>query len=526
MRYATSFSFTVNPSFLILEELYSNSYYIILTLEVKMVSDLSTFQKHYENQEKRLDETRLFQKAALSALYHDKWASRSIKVEGLKGFEGLRELPFTEPNDIRLAWENHPIEDIILTKNVAVWHCTSGSMGKKKWIPWSYNDYTLSRLEIGKLLFETGLKPDDIMLSITLPAPFISGSLPYRILESSGSIGYPIEQIITAPTSMQEVFELLVKRQPTVMLSTPSLALRIAEEIGKRTPSILKKLAEEKKSLKIKLGSFITRLVSIKPRHIFKKLRIGFFTAESLDPYRSMLQDLWGLEAFDLYGFTEGFGVGYECSEHNGLHFPSLNCILEIIPESELKKEENNPDYAPKTVLLSEAEKGLTGELVVTDFKEALPLIRYRIRDLVKTVQTDECSCGCFSPKLKVLGRSDDIVNMGVIRFSSTSINQVLKSDMKNGKVDKWGIYISRKGYKPLLKLRIQPSEVKDEKLFREEIFSNLLNIEAFKTGFEAGLFILEPFEFTDQLNLEVIGQGKTRLIRYSPDYNKPLNRD
>ncbi|MEM2907409.1 MAG: AMP-binding protein, partial [Candidatus Odinarchaeota archaeon] len=289
--------------------------------------NLSSFQKHYENQERRLNETKLFKKASRSALYKDKWSGKNLKLDALKGFESLKKLPFIDSNDLRTVWENHPAEEIILTRNVALWHCTSGSMGKKKWIPWSYKDYSMSRTEIGKILFETGLKPEDIMLSITLPTPFISGSLPYRVLESSASIGHPIEQIITSPTSMQDSFGLLMKRQPTVLLSTPSLVLRIAEEIASRAPSILKSIAKEKGSLKLKLGSTLTKIISIKPKQVFKKLRLGFFTAESLDPYRSALQDLWGLEAFDLYGFTEGFGVGYECSEHNGLHFPSLNSV-------------------------------------------------------------------------------------------------------------------------------------------------------------------------------------------------------
>ncbi|MEM2907410.1 MAG: hypothetical protein QW739_04975, partial [Candidatus Odinarchaeota archaeon] len=126
--------------------------------------------------------------------------------------------------------------------------------------------------------------------------------------------------------------------------------------------------------------------------------------------------------------------------------------------ESELEKESREPGYKPEAVLLSEAEKNLTGELVVTDFKESLPLIRYRIRDLVKIVQVDECICGNICPKLKILGRVDDIINLGIIRFSTISVNEILKSNMVNGRVDKWEIYISRKNYKPLLKLTIHGS--------------------------------------------------------------------
>ncbi|MHA1665083.1 MAG: phenylacetate--CoA ligase family protein [Candidatus Njordarchaeales archaeon] len=475
-----------------------------------------------------MNKTSLLKKAFKSALYHEKWKKHGVDVESLRGYEGLRKIPYSSADDLREAWEKYPIEDIILTKNVGIWHCTSGSMGKKKWVPWTYNDYYMNMADLMKEIFNMGtedalLRPDDIIFSIVLSAPFISGSLPYRILESTGRMGMPIEQIVMSPEYVEDSFNLLLKRQPTVIISTPSLVLRMAEEIAENTPKVLKKMAKETGSKKLRIASALTKIKKIKPKRVFNKLRLGFFVAEHLDPYRKAIEDLYGIEAFDLYGFTEGFGAGVECREHDGLHFPSANCILEIIPQSELEKEAKDPDYIPEAILLSEAEKGLVGELVVTDFKEALPLVRYRVRDLVKVVAVDECSCGQKSPRLKILGRTDDVINLGVIRFSSYIINQLLSGPFSHGSINKWEIYISRKGFKPKLTLRVEPEFVKNEEKFKKEIFNKLYSFNVFKLGFDNGLFIFDDIQFVSNLKLEIIGQGKSRRIRYDPNFLKPV---
>lgn len=484
---------------------------------------MSKFQEHYQNQEDKLNKTQLFQRAYKSILYRELWEKRKIDASTLTGFKGLSKLPFSSADDLRRVWKEHSIEEIILTKTVGVWHCTSGSMGNKKWLPWTYNDYNLSRNDIGKVLFRF-LEPNDIAMSILLPAPYISGSVPYRILESTGSLGHPIEQIVMSPDFVRDSFSLLLKRQPTVLMCTPSLALRMAEEIARNTPQVLKRQAELKKSAKLKIASIITKIKQIKPKRVFKNLRVGFFLAESLAPFRKVIEDQFGLEAFDIYAFTEGFGAGYECHEHNGLHFPSLNCILEIIPEKELEKEEKNPDYLPQTLLLSEAEKGVKGELVITDFKEALPLVRYRVRDLVEVIATDGCGCGAEAPRLKILGRTDNIINLGVIRFSTIIIDQLLRKEFKEGGIHDWKMVISREGFKPKLTLSIEPESIMDEEKFKQEIFARLYSFDVFKIGYDSELFVFDEIQFVDKLELEIVGQGKTKRVKYAPEFFKEVS--
>ncbi|MHA1355878.1 MAG: phenylacetate--CoA ligase family protein [Candidatus Heimdallarchaeota archaeon] len=362
---------------------------------------MSEFDKMYKTHIEHIDKSNLIQRAYKSALYH---------------YNGLSQLPYTDASDLRETWDNHSVEDIILTEKVGFWYTTSGSMGNKKWIPWTYNDYDKAGVALAEIIMNY-LTPNDRVLTVVLPPPFISGTTPFKLLENTGKMGTPLEVLAFAPDFLQDGFGLLMKRKPTALICTPSFAVRIADEIAINTPKLLEARAKQENKALLKVAAAVTKLKKIYPKNIFKEMKIGIFGGEKLDPFRKILEDKWGIEAFDAYAFTEGFSGGFECSEHNGLHFPSRNGIIEIIPEKELEKEEKDPTYQPEAIILTEAEEGLIGELVLTDFKEAMPMLRYRVHDRVKIVASEGCTCKFTSPRLKILGRTDGIINMGVIRL-------------------------------------------------------------------------------------------------------------
>lgn len=483
-----------------------------------MLKDMSEFQKLYQKHEKRLDDSQHLQRAYKSALYHERWKKRNINVKELKGYKGLKEVPFTSANDLRIAWENHSVEDLILTETVGFWYTTSGSMGNKKWIPWTYGDYKLAGVSTAHILMNT-LSPTDRVLTIVLPPPFISGTMPFKLLENTGNLGTPIEILAFSPEYVQDGFGLLLKRSPTAIVGTPSITLRMADEVAINTPKILKARAEMEKSMKLRVAAFATKLKKIYPKNIFKDMKYGFFGGESLDPFRKAIEDKWGLEAFDVYAFTEGFGGGYECKEHNGMHFPSHHAIVEIISDKELEKEENDPEYHPDAILITEAEKGLTGELVLTDFKEALPMIRYRVRDAVKIIATDDCSCGEDSVRLKIIGRTDSVINLGLIRLSAIIFDQLLRKEFKNGKVKLWEVFVSREKYKPKITLTVEPEFTNNEEEFKKELFESLHGFDLFQRGYDNGLFVFDEIKIVSELKHEVYGQGKSRLVRYHQNF-------
>jgi phenylacetate-CoA ligase len=152
--------------------------------------------------------------------------------------------------------------------------------------------------------------------------------------------------------------------------------------------------------------------MDIKPSQL--KLKSGIFGAEPWsENMRRDLENRLEINAFDIYGLSEimGPGVAIECPEKEGLHLFEDNFIVEII----------NPDTGE---VLPPGEKG---ELVLTTIsKEALPMIRYRTRDLSSLI-SEPCPCGRTHIRMnKVLGRSDDMVIIRGVNVFPSMVESVL----------------------------------------------------------------------------------------------------
>lgn len=120
-----------------------------------------------------------------------------------------------------------------------------------------------------------------------------------------------------------------------------------------------------------------------------------------------------GVKAYNSFGMSEmcGPGVAFECMEQNGLHIWEDYYIVEII----------NPDT------LEPVPEGEVGELVLTTInREAMPLLRYRTRDLTR-ILPGECPCGCHHKRLdRMKGRSDDMIILKGVNIFPIQIETVL----------------------------------------------------------------------------------------------------
>jgi phenylacetate-CoA ligase len=155
----------------------------------------------------------------------------------------------------------------------------------------------------------------------------------------------------------------------------------------------------------------------INKRGIRDKIRLKkmiFGSERSSDAMRRRVKELLGLEhMFDIPGMTElyGPGTGLDCAHHTGIHYWADYYILEILD--------------PET--LEPVPEGEIGEMVITTLKkEAVPLIRYRTRDLSRLV-SGECPCGSILPRHdRILGRSDDMIIFRAVNIYPGQIDHVL----------------------------------------------------------------------------------------------------
>ncbi len=128
---------------------------------------------------------------------------------------------------------------------------------------------------------------------------------------------------------------------------------------------------------------------------------------------RRRIEEMLGVKAYNSFGMSEmcGPGVAFECKEQNGLHIWEDYYIVEIV----------NPET------LEPVPEGEIGELVLTTInREAMPLLRYRTRDLTRILPGD-CPCGRHHKRLdRMKGRSDDMIILKGVNIFPIQIEQIL----------------------------------------------------------------------------------------------------
>ena len=145
-------------------------------------------------------------------------------------------------------------------------------------------------------------------------------------------------------------------------------------------------------------------------------LKVGIFGSETFsDEMRKRIENRLHIECFDIYGMTETGGIGttgQDCHAHAGIHVWEDQYITEIIDP----------------VTGKNVEDGEYGEVVFTSLtREAMPIIRYRTRDISRIVSREKCECGRTSLRLdRITGRTDDMLIVKGVNFYPRQVEQAL----------------------------------------------------------------------------------------------------
>jgi phenylacetate-CoA ligase len=469
-----------------------------------------------ELQQANLRAAEIVKYASTSALYKDSWQKAGFAPVPINDRRQLKQFPYINSASIKQAYAQHEIYDVVNMRHARLWCCTSGTTGAGKWIPYSDTDIEMFMEMLMRNFYQYG-SPYRV-LSFTSPAPFVGDMLANLGIFAQARYSFHQELIPIGFSASPEVINLARKRRADVLLAFPSVAMRAAEELVKRVKPEIERMWHETKSLKFWLIGLLFKIRKPSARDIFK-FRYGLFNGEAVDPYRNALQKNYGLEPFDTYALTEFPCLNMDCAIHDGVHIWSDCCVPEIIPENELEKEENIPGYVPQALFLDEASAGMKGEYVVTTFNRALPLVRYRTSDLIQVSSTTQCSCERTHPRVKFLRRLDDIINMGIIRFSVQEFESILKQVQKYGSIEQWQVCMTRQDYKPLLKLMVTGVNISDSKLFIDDIRQNIFKIRILQTGAEGGLVCQPEISIEDKIDIITTVTGKLRRVIYAKDW-------
>ena len=301
-----------------------------------------------------------------------------LQPDALRGLDDLKRLPFMVKSDLR---DHYPFGLFARPLDrLARVHASSGTTGKPTVVGYTAGDLSRWADLMARSMFGAGVRPGDLVHNAYGYGLFTGGLGAHGGAER---LGCPVVPISGGGTERQVA--LLIDFGARVLCATPSYALAIAE-VAERQGAALR-------------GS---------------RLAIGLFGAEPWSAaMRSEIEARLGLTAFDVYGLSEimGPGVACECECRAGLHGWEDHFLFELI----------DPDSG------APVPEGQAGELVITTLtKEALPMLRYRTRDITR-LSTARCDCGRSHLRiLRVAGRNDDMLIIRGVNVYPSQIEAVL----------------------------------------------------------------------------------------------------
>ena len=469
----------------------------------------------------KLQESGVVARAARSPLYRERWATAGVVPDQVHDYDDLRQLPFTTGGDLRAAQAEQGLDALVCAEHPRLWVSTSGTTGSHKWIPMGDEDILAFTAAAVRMMFMGLENPEHwSLLWLSTPAPFVTELAGYMLLasqvlhEGGAELGF---------CSLPEVFDVLSfarLAQIEALQAMPSMAMVIAETVAQRAGKSAREQFRKERTLANLMRSVAATVLPIKASDIFK-FRWGVFVGEPLDPYRSALKESFGLRPGTCYAASEFMACSAcECRFQKGMHLPMDSCLPEIIPQEELNKEEVDTSYVPQAIPLWEASPGLLGEFVITTFASALPLVRYRTSDLITVVSTDPCECGRTQPRIKVRHRIDDIVNLGLVRFSAYQLKEKLEGLGAHGQVARWQLRLTRENHKAKAVLLVQPrGRIADPGAFIEELEEKMDELRGVKQSWESGLIAKPEARLVDEVVEKRTMSGKIRYAIYEDVY-------
>lgn len=473
--------------------------------------------------ERQFRQSGVMERAARSALYRQKWAEAGVVPKEVRTHADLRKVPYITGGELRAAQARYHPDELTCSDHVCLWISTSGTTGTPKWIPVGEGDIASFRESIRRLMaLIIGTMEDWSMLYLGGSAPFISESGGYIILTNRILDDSRAEFAFVAMPEALDALSFARTAQLEGLFLAPSLAVLIGERVAKQAAPGAREQFRKERTLRNLLRVLATSVLPIKAKNVFN-FQWGAFGGEPVDPYRSAIVDHYGLQPSSAYGATELLYTCpvAECTAHEGMHVYMDVCLPEVIPHEELEREQTDAGYVPRAVPMWEATAGLTGELVLTTFADALPLVRYRMSDLVEVVSIEPCPCGRTHPRIKILCRSDDIVNMGLIRFSIYLLKQKLDEVGVHGQVGKWQLRITREGVKPKALLLVEPQGEVAVEAFVKEIADKIDELEGVRQAWENGLIAQPEVRLVEAVVEERTTLGKVKLAIYEDVYFK-----
>ncbi len=326
--------------------------------------------------------------------YRRKFEAAGVAPGDINHLDDLKRLPFTTADDLREGYP-FPLRSVPFEKIVRI-HSSSGTTGKRKNLCYTQKDVDDWIHFFARCYQMAGVTVADRVQIAVGYGVWTAGVGFQMACERLGAMALP-----TGPGNVDLQCQFMRDMQSTVLCCTASMGLLMAEEINQRG---------------------LTEKINIR--------KVIYGSERSSRSMRQKISELFGgAELFDITGMTElyGPGTGIECPHHDCIHYWGDYYLIEILD--------------PET--LEPVPEGEWGEMVVTTLqKEAVPLIRYRTRDITRIIP-GACSCGSIMPRhSRIMGRTDDMFIFRAVNIYPSHIDQIISGIPALG--SEYQIHLSR----------------------------------------------------------------------------------
>ena len=323
-----------------------------------------------------------------SRFYRDKLAAAGFASAGAAGgLAEISQLPLTDKRELRATCTpKNPIGAHLCASPAEIVrvYSTSGTTGAPSYVPLTADDLENWVVGSARSYAASGVSAGQRIVSTYNAGPFVAGAA-LAALERIGLCHIPVGSGSTE--RLMRAIELL---RPEAVVLTPSYAAHLAEWAAERDFDLR--------------GSSVERvLVAGEP-------------GGGEPAFRAKLEDDWGARVTEAMGIGDiGVSLWGECEEQDGMHLGARGFVhAELID--------------PETGAARELDEGATGELVLTHLRHrGAPLLRFRTRDQVH-VRTGPCRCGRTSPRVRCIGRTDDMLIVRGVNVFPSAVREVVSA--------------------------------------------------------------------------------------------------
>ena len=346
------------------------------------------------SEQKKLEQQKLMAQIqhvfANSTMYQKKYRPTGITAKDITCVQDLAKLPFTTKTDLRESQvRTPPYGDFLAAPSDLVnrVHRTSGATGQFIYTALTHRDLEVTNDCGARAFWAAGLRPHHRVVHCLNYCLWMGGYTDHSNLELTGATVFPF-----GVGNSRQLVRVIRDAGINVISSTPSY------------PAYLEDVVRDE--------------LGMEPKEL--GLRLGLFGGESgleNPSYRNRIADTWGMQPQNAnYGVSDVLcNFASVCSEKYQLHFLAQGALLAQLID-------------PVTGNDLPMEEGVKGELVLTHLeKEAQPLVRYRTSDILEILGTGPCRCNRTGFRFRVVGRSDDMLNVKGVNVFPNGISQVIQ---------------------------------------------------------------------------------------------------